>query len=1039
MKTSAFRILRIYANPERDDRLGKSLTNPQRGQVQTARIFTIAADIDPKKIEAFAQEVICDPLLHKTFVLKNEIPNENTSPYGLKDACENPCENAHQNCNPSKFSQCVVVSRLPGVTDDEGMSAQRILQDMFPETKSNTQIVFSQDVYWFENTLNDTVLHKVFEEELGNPLIQHCESSNSIFSLKYVPQVEIKTNASVEIVNLNKPVDELMALSKNNTWALDEAEMIAIRNYFQNSQTQTFRREHGMPEMPTDCEMEILAQTWSEHCKHKEFAANISFKNIATGETKEIQSLFKTYIQKPALAIRDNLEKNGANWIVKLFSDNAGCVKIDDNNLFVWKVETHNSPSALDPYGGALTGIVGVNRDPMGTGVGGAKLLFNTNVLCFGHPNYNGTLHAGQIHPKRILKGVCKGIEDGGNKSGIPTINGSVVFDDKFRGKPLVFCGTAGILPTTIAGKKGWEKPIVPGDLIFSAGGRVGRDGIHGATFSSVELSEQAPRSAVQIGSPFTQKLVSDFLQEATRQGLVTCSTDMGAGGLSSSIGELATICNGAKVDLSNVVLKYSGLKPWEIFISESQERMTLVVPPQHKQALQDLAKFYDVEVAHVGEFNANGTLEIRYGAEAVAILDLHFLHEGTPQKNLQAEWNPPQADSFTIPNNTNWNEIGLRLMARPNIASKETIIRQYDHEVKGRTIVKPLMGMRGEAPQDAGVMRFGFDSWTGVAVSNGICPRYAEKDAYASSAGAFDEAVRQIISVGGKLPCPSDKTNRFWSANDNFCVPDSVYHPTENPDGKQKLGNLVMMCEALRDVSLAYGIPMTSGKDSMKNDFRAGGEKISIPPTILYSVTAKIDDVRNVVTSNFKAANDSIYLVGETHDEMACSELAQLMGISGGTIPQVRTDIALATYKKMMMAHETRTLESSHDLSDGGLFVALAECCMGGNMGATVNVDTTKIPWHVALFSESHSRFIVSVSSKNKSAFENIMGTTAQYLGTVTLSNELTIGSQLHSQSQWQAQPQSRAMSHSQTQQMHRETWKIGDIEKSWRTALWN
>jgi phosphoribosylformylglycinamidine synthase II len=907
------------------------------------------------------------------------------------------------------------VSRLPGVTDDEGMSAQRILGDMFESSKKDTQFVFSQDVYWFENSVDPANVKTIFERELGNPLIQHCLSAPGIETLTFVPQVHLETNNTVEVYSLNKPSSDLVALSQANTWALDETEMLAIQSHYNSDKVKTFRRAAGLPTDPTDCEMEIIAQTWSEHCKHKEFAAKITFTNTTTRETREIQSLFKTYIQKPAFTIRENLEKNGGNWIVKLFSDNAGCVKIDNKNLFVWKVETHNSPSALDPYGGALTGIVGVNRDPMGTGIGGAKLLFNTNVLCFGHPDYKGKLHPGQIHPLRILKGVCKGIEDGGNKSGIPTINGSVLFDDRFRGKPLVFCGTAGVLPAETAGQKSWEKVIHPGDLIFSAGGRVGRDGIHGATFSSTELSESAPRSAVQIGSPFTQKLVYDFLREATQKGLVTCSTDMGAGGLSSSIGELATISGGATVDLSQVPLKYSGLKPWEIFVSESQERMTLVVPPQNRKGLEELAKFFDVEVAHVGEFTNSGTLNIRYGTEPIALLDLHFLHEGTPSKHLQAEYAEPSNSILEVPNDIDWKTLGIQMMARPNIASKEIIIRQYDHEVKGRTVLKPLMGMHGEAPQDAGVMRFDFESWTGVAVSNGICPRYAEADAYASSAGAFDEAVRSIISVGGKLPDPSDKTNRFWSANDNFCVPDSVYHPTENPDGRHKLGKLVMMCEALRDASLAYGIPMTSGKDSMKNDFRAGGEKISIPPTILYSIAAKLDDVRNVVTTNFKSPGDLIYLVGNTYDEMGCTEFAELLGLAGGTVPQVRTHEALATYKKMSTAHEAKLIASSHDLSDGGLFVGVAESCMGGNCGASLTLHCTTLPWHAALFSESHSRFVVSVSTQNRAAFERIMGNTAELIGTV------------------EAEPLLR-MTHPRAPMT---TWNVSELATAWHAGL--
>lgn len=657
----------------------------------------------------------------------------------------------------------------------------------------------------------------------------------------------------------------------------------------------------------------------------------------------------------------------------------------------MWKVETHNSPSAIDPYGGAITGILGNNRDPLGTGIGGGKLLFNTNVLCFGSPFYDKELLPGQLHPRRIMEGVRHGIEDGGNKSGIPTVNGSIIFDDRYSGKPLVYCGTGGVMPYSLNGMNSWLKPIDAGDLIIMAGGRVGKDGIHGATFSSAEIDEHSPQSAVQIGSPITQKLVSDFMQEAVNEGLIKCSTDNGAGGLSSSVGELATISGGAVVNLEKVPLKYANLKPWEIFISESQERMTFVVTEDKEDELFALAKEREVELSEIGNFTDNGFIDVRFDGRSVAYLDMDFLHDGVPKKFMEAVWEKPDLKEPKLPENLDYNEILEKLMGSLNICSRENVIRQYDHEVKGKTTIKPLMGPEGKAPQDAAVMRINFDSFTGVAISNGILPRYSDIDAYQMSAGAFDEAIRQIIAVGGKLPDPEDNTNRFWTVNDNFCVPDSAYDPVSNPDGKLKLAKLVQMNQALFDMSTFYNIPMTSGKDSMKNDFKAGEIKISVPPTILYSMVAKVEDIRRTITSDFKAEGDLIYQIGKTYNELGASEFYRLFNEIGANVPKVRKEDAKRIYEKVIKANEKNLIESNHDISDGGLAVALTESAFGGGFGAEINLNLDLAP-NTILFSESHSRFIASVKPENQKEFEDLFGNDASLLGVVTSNQNLVV-----------------------------------------------
>jgi phosphoribosylformylglycinamidine synthase II len=939
------------------------------GRVRSAALYTVRYPLSETQLSDFATRCLADPVLHDVRL------NELTGADG--------------------YATYILVARRPGVTDDEGTSAQNALADILNEPLDvHTQHIFSKKLYLLENDLPETDLSRIAEELLGNKLINWLEVGRVADGIRdYTPRPGGGAEAITEVVSLTGLSDAaLLQLSKDNIYALNLEEMRAVRDYFAAAETQEERKAAGLPADSTDCELEIIAQTWSEHCKHKEFAAVINYKDTETGEEKQIDSLFKTYIKNATAEVDRQLRANGNDWLIKVFSDNAGAVRINPDSLFVWKVETHNSPSAIDPYGGAITGILGNNRDPLATGIGGARLLFNTNVLCFGNPEFEGQLLTGQLHPRRILEGVRKGIEDGGNKSGVPTVNGAIVFDDRYAGKPLVYCGTGAVMPMQFAGLDSWEKKIDAGDRIIMAGGRVGKDGIHGATFSSIELDETAPATAVQIGSPITQKLAMDFLLLAARRGLLKCSTDNGAGGLSSSVGELAGISGGAVVELERVPLKYPGLRPWEIFVSESQERFTLVVEPGKMAELLALGQEMEVELTDIGYFTADGFLDVRFDGAPVARLSMEFLHEGVPRKVLEAEWTKPAAAEPEIPTQTNYTETLTQLLGSLNICSRESVIRQYDHEVKGRTIVKPLMGATGQAPQDAAVVRFNFESWEGVAVSNGILPRYGDLDAYDMSAGSFDEAVRQIIAVGGKLPNLTPGDGIFWSVNDNFCVPDSVYDPASNPDGKQKLAKLVRMCEALRDATTAYCIPLTSGKDSMKNDFKADGVKISVPPTVLYSMTAKMEDVRRAITSDFKQADDVVYLLGETYDELGGSEFYALHGQLGANVPKVDFAKAKALYTLIGQANDQSLIQSCHDLSDGGLAVALAETTFGYGYGAVVELPETGLPLASQLFSESHSRFIATVAPEDVVAFEQLLGDRATRLGIVTSDEKLTV-----------------------------------------------
>ena len=944
------------------------------GIVKHTKVFAINYPLTPAELKAFANECIKDAITDDVFI--------------------------NRFWEDDSFQSYIAIAKLPGVTDDEGMSAQMALADFLNKKLDlKTQHIFSQEIFYIKNSLSENQLLTIAKKLLANPLIHHISvfhkhQAKSSFRNLYVPFVEMKVDQTTHHINLNISDEDLRRLSKKLILALNLEEMQAIQNYFNRADIISQRAAQNLKPNPTDCELEILAQTWSEHCKHKEFSAVVQFEDLDSGQKKTINSIFKTYIKGATDVVQKNLQANDNQWLIKVFSDNAGVVQATDNQLFVWKVETHNSPSALDPYGGAITGILGCNRDAMGTGVGGAKLFFNTNVLCFGAPDYDKPLLSGQLHPKQIMEGVVKGIEDGGNKSGIPTVNGAILFDERYAGKPLVYCGTGALMPNQFAGKNAWEKPIDPGDYIIMAGGRVGKDGIHGATFSSVELDEHSPHSAVQIGSPITQKKLADFMTKAAESGLLKSSTDNGAGGLSSSIGELAEITNGAIVHLEKVPLKYAGLKPWEIFISESQERMSLVVEPKNVAGLFKLAQKMEVEVSHIGNFTDNGFLDVRFDNQCIAYIDMDFLHNGVPQKKMVAEWKKPIVKTIDYHqlNDLDLNAMTQAVLADFNVRSREPIIRQYDHEVQGKSIIKPLMG-KGQAPQDAAVLRLNFDGYEGIAVSNGIAPKFSDLDPYEMSCGAFDEGIRQIISVGGQLPNTAKNDGIFWSVNDNFCVPDSAYDPVNNPDGKSKLGQLIWMAEGLYDMATFFDIPLTSGKDSMKNDFKADGIKISIPPTILYSMTAKIPDIRRTVTADFKQAGDLIYQLGETYDELGGSIFFQKLKIDAGIAPKVRKQKAKELYLAIMEANRLGLIASSHDLSDGGLVVALAECAMDARLGAQIDLDALgDAPAIVQLFSESHSRFVVSVRPQHQQRFEQILKERAFRIGQVTDRPEFII-----------------------------------------------
>ncbi|HID73365.1 TPA: phosphoribosylformylglycinamidine synthase, partial [Candidatus Micrarchaeota archaeon] len=548
----------------------------------------------------------------------------------------------------------------------------------------------------------------------------------------------------------------------------------------------------------------------------------------------------------------------------------------------------------------------------------------NIDVLCFG-PQDAEDIPDGVLHPRVIYDGVTLGVEHGGNKMGIPTVNGSIVFEKGYTCRPLVYCGTIGIMPSEIEGKRTSEKKISSGTLAVMVGGRIGKDGIHGATFSSQQLEEHTPQSVVQIGDPITQKKVLDFLMEARDQLLYDAVTDNGAGGLSSSIGELAQFSGGCEIYLDKCPLKYAGLDPWEILVSESQERMSLAVPPENLQKMEELAKKHDVELSVVGKFTGIKRFHVKYKDETVAYLEMKFLHDGHPQLKLSASWKklhfPEPVLSDEAP-----GKVLKKLLSRPNITVKDDVITRYDHEVKGQSIIKPIM----RSPCDAAVIRPIYDSPEGLAISHGICPRVVQ-DGYAMAGLSFDEAVRNAIAVGARFG--------YLACLDNFSWPDPV-KSEKTPDGEHKLGQLVRACLGLYDGATSYGVPIISGKDSMKNDYYSKEGKHSIPPTLLITVVGKIDDVSKAMSSDFKKVGDVIYVLGTTRDELGGSEYYKLFGGVGNNPPQLHPDGHVPLYKALSEAIQEGMVRSVHDVSDGGVAVAFSESAIGSSLGADLDLS---------------------------------------------------------------------------------------------------
>lgn len=877
---------------------------------------------------------------------------------------------------PDIISHALETGFLPGVTDNIATTTEETIADMLGVQFSSTEGVYVSHLILFSGRTSNKEIEMI-ALSLINPLINrfHIKDKNAYIKDKgmdhVIPRVKLSQDGHANRIDLDITDEELMTIGKKGVpngdgthrgpLALDISYMMAIKTYFKKKNR-----------MPTDVELESLAQTWSEHCKHTIFADPID-------EIK--QGLFKAYIKRATDEIRK--KKGKKDFCVSVFKDNSGAIAFDKGYLVTHKVETHNSPSALDPFGGSITGIVGVNRDTIGFGLG-AQPIANMYGFCFAPPSSDIRLYRDQeklqavLPSERIMLGVIQGVNVGGNCSGIPTPQGFLYFDERYRAKPQVFVGTVGLIPKKKGTRKLYEKQAKPGDLIVMIGGRVGADGIHGATFSSEALSGGSPSTAVQIGDPITQKKLSDaIVKEARDLGLFNSITDNGAGGLSCSVAEMAKESGGCRVYLEKVPLKYPGLAPWQIWISESQERMTLAIPSKKWEKFLQVMNKHGVEATVIGEFTNSGKCIVSFNKEKVMDMDMNFLHYGLPKRNLitknpKSEIRNPNEIQNSNNKKANYNltDDFLALLSQPSMASYEFISKQYDHEVQGKTVLKPLVG-RGRINVDATAIRPVFSSKKSIGLSQALFPGYSEADPYNMAACCIDTAIRNLVAIG--------VNPEKIAILDNFCWCSSL--------DPKRLWQLKEAVKACYDCAIAYGTPFISGKDSMFNDFKgfdANGNSvsISIPPTLLVSSIGINDDVQTLVSLDTKHPGDLIYIVGETNEE--------------STVPIVNTKKNKKTYKAIHACIKKGLIASSISVHRGGLAYALARMAMAGMFGIDVTLDS--LPGTVSnrrdqLFSESMGRMIVTIAPKNKKLFEsNMKNVTCALIGTVADNNHIIV-----------------------------------------------
>ncbi len=937
------------------------------GQARVIHVLTLDTDLSVEELEAVRNEIFTNPVIQES---------------GFQPLAQD-------------FDWAIWVGFRPGVRDTAGSVAMEAIADYLGRPMPADQAAYTSKLYTLKETgLDRRQVETIARALLANDIVQQWRIyAGSEWDREQgigliLPRVLLAHTPSVREIPIASDHD-LITLSEERNLALNPLDVPVIREYFLRPEVLKARRGVGLS-FPTDVELEAISQARSDHCNHNTFRGKFHYRDAGAGQTEVVDSLFKTCIENPTLAVM--AEKD---WVVSVLWDNAGVARFDENHNYAITGETHNSPSNMEAYGGALTGIVGIYRDIMGTGKG-ARLLAGLYGYCVGPRDYDGPLRP-HLHPRRLLDGVVEGVKDGGNKHGVPTPFGNLFFHDSYLGKCLVFVASLGIMPRQILGEASDRKRPAPGDLIVMCGGRVGKDGIHGVTASSEIYSESTPAGHVQIGDPYTQKKMHDFLLEARDEGLISFITDNGGGGLSSSIGESAQFSNGAVVELDKVPLKYEGLDVWEIWVSESQERMTVAVPVVHLGRFLELSQQHEVESAVIGRYEDNGRLHLTFAGKTCAFLDLSFFKEAFPQWEFEADWLVPEARGLHEPvlgEPEDYASLLHAVLQRPNVCSREWIQRQYDHEVQGTSTIKFMIGRDRDVPNDAVVLRPVLESRRGLAVAQALHPPYAMIDTYDMVAATIDEAVRRVLAVGGKL----DEIGGV----DNFCWPNIQVHPTRNPDGRYKAAQLVRANWALRDICLAWGIPLLSGKDSMYVDGHLPGafgerHKVSGLPTMQFTATTIVPDIFQGTSMESKIAGDRVYILGITGDELGGSEYYDLLGYVGLNVPKLNPEELRPLYRALEKAIASGVVASCHGIYRGGLAIHAALVAFGSHLG--LQLDLGRVPRKdgcrddQVLFSESCGRFLVTVSPALQQPFEALFeGLPCALVGEVTADPRLVI-----------------------------------------------
>lgn len=917
------------------------------------RLILIEGKVDPGELERISRELLADPVIETAQVLKGD--------------------------EPEPEGECLLhVSRRTGVMDPIEQSLMRALFDCGIQPQG----VKSVDQYEFAAPLTPAEVAKAYTA-LGNSVVD--EAHRGPLLLKSLPKGK-PYRFKLQQVDVRGLTEEgLKKLNAGMRLSMNLPELQAVQAFYRELQRD-----------PSDVELLTLAQTWSEHCKHKTLAGKVHYREHRaheSGPDSDVvhESLFDMKLLpldgRIGNLLKDTIkratEELNKPWCLSVFVDNAGVIEFDESEAVCFKVETHNHPSAIEPYGGAGTGLGGVIRDILGTGLG-ARPILNTNVFCFGPLDADPRqVPKGAMHPRKVMRGVVNGVRDYGNRMGIPTPNGSIHFDPRYTGNPLVYAGCVGIIR-----RDKIQKQARQGDIIVVAGGRTGRDGIGGATFSSVELtseSETISAGAVQIGNAITEQMVQECLLQARDRGLYRAVTDCGAGGLSSAVGEMGED-TGASVELHKVPVKYEGLSYAEVWLSEAQERMVFAVPPHKLEELLDLFRSEDVEATAIGTFDGSGRLKLTWDGHEVCDMPMSFVHGGMPKVEREAVWNSgvPRGLPDPIVKSEDPGEILLAILGSPNVCSKEWVVRQYDHEVQAMSAVKPFTGPGRDGPSDACaiVPRLGGDQ--AIVVSNGLNTRLGDVDPFWMAQSNIDEALRNYVVTGGDIDHCAILDNFSWG---NCNKPD-------------RLGGLVRACYGCYVAAKAFGTPFISGKDSLNNEFMTeAGVSVAIPPTLLISAIGKAVSLKGLTTMDLKQPGSKLFLLGFTRDEFAGSHHEMVTGRRATEPPRLDTSMALRLYRALNEAQRQGLVRSAHDCAEGGLAVAVAEMVLAGRLGAKVRLDPRLAPSgaepHDAtlLFSESNSRIIAEVAAQDALAFWNLFkGLPIQEIGEVTREPRLLV-----------------------------------------------